>query len=1127
MKNYTKAILVAAGLGVLAYFLEALIDWLFFFNRPFFDILIWETSGHHLFMRLLYVGLIMIGGGYAVLLLSRLQIARERESHIKRVLLAIRNVNRLITHEKNQTRLLDETCRLLVETQGLFNAWIILLENGRPVEPFYHKGFEGRFGEMTRLLLSGQLPLCGARVLAEMAPQIISGPCSECGDCPNRPDYYPERSAMAIPLQYAGHLFGWLTVSVPRDFAEDPEGIRLLSGVAHDIAFALDYIQAARALEESQQRYREIFQHMSDGVAVYEAMEGGRDFIFKDVNPAVLRGAELNRQEVVGRRVTEVFPGVQDLGLLAVFQRVYRSGQAEHLPVSRYRDDRVTLWVENYVFKLFSGEIVAVYTDLTGRKEAEEAYSRIYHLAPDLICVADIQKGTFLQVNPAFEQILGYTEDELLGRPILDFIHPDDVDRTRATYQENILKGVNVLSFENRYRSKDGSYHYLDWNATSIPAEGVTFAIGHDITERKQAEAELRESEAQFRSIYNTSADGILIFNLEGEIVAANPMAEKLYGYDKNEMAGLSGKDIVSKKYYPVFQEFLRLKENENFRGDSIDIRKDGSSFHIEVRGSRFRYQSRPHLLAIVSDVTDRKQAEAERERLLSAVEQSREIFIITDAEGTIQYVNPAFTTITGYLREETLGQNPRMLKSGEQDAAFYEDLWQTISNGRPWQGRFVNKRKDGSFYTEEATISPVRDAFGQIVNYVGVKHDITQQLRVHNEKLQLEAQFQQAQKLESIGRLAGGVAHDLNNLLSPIIGYSEILLDDFREDSEQKESIEAIIQAGMRARDLVNQLLAFSRKQVLDFQPVDMNQILTWFEKLLRRAIREDVAMEMEPAANLPLIRGDAGQLEQVIMNLVVNAQDAMPDGGTITIETREQELTGETLLEGEDLQPGKYVLLRVRDTGSGMDPGIQEHLFEPFFTTKTKDKGTGLGLATAYGIVKQHGGEIRVSSQSGQGSVFDIFLPVAEEEETLFGELTGAHPDDLEGGETILLVEDNEQVRQLSRAILQRQGYTVIAAENGEQALASMAQHEGPVHLLLTDVIMPKMSGRELFDRIARNFHADRDEADMKVLYMSGYADDIIARHGVLEEGVNFIQKPFSVETLAVKVREVLNNR
>lgn len=395
---------------------------------------------------------------------------------------------------------------------------------------------------------------------------------------------------------------------------------------------------------------------------------------------------------------------------------------------------------------------------------------------------------------------------------------------------------------------------------------------------------------------------------------------------------------------------------------------------------------------------------------------------------------------------------------------------------------------------------------------------DISDQLKTEAEKEKLEEQYRQAQKMESIGRLAGGVAHDLNNLLTPVLGYGEMLLKSFDAHDRRKKSAAQIIRAAIRARDLISQLLAFSRKQTLEFKPIDMNILVHDFKHLLRRTIREDISINLYTAPNLPAIHGDIVQLEQIIMNLAVNAQDAMPEGGTLTIETNFVELDEAYAARHKGVTPGNYVLLAISDNGQGMDEATQQRLFEPFFTTKEKGKGTGLGLATVYGIVKQHSGNIWVYSEKGRGTTFKIYLPVAGEGPDSASPPTPKPVDERESTESILLVEDNEMVRKLASEILQQQGYQVLVARNGPEALELIEGHPEALHLLLTDVIMPEMNGRQLYARVSEKYPR------IKVLYMSGYTENVIAHCGVLDENVHFIAKPFTVDGLIAKIRQLL---
>lgn len=513
--------------------------------------------------------------------------------------------------------------------------------------------------------------------------------------------------------------------------------------------------------------------------------------------------------------------------------------------------------------------------------------------------------------------------------------------------------------------------------------------------------------------------------------------------------------------------------------------------------------------------VMKRKRAEAERRRLMIAIEQAGESIVVTDPQGTIEYVNPAFEAATGYCRLVAVGQNPRILKSGKQDDAFYRQVWETISGGRTWQGRMVNRRRDGTLYTEEATISPVRDAAGRVVSYVAIKRDISEQLRDAEEKSRLAEQLRQAQRVEAVGRLAGGVAHDFNNMLGVILGYAQIILNGLNPQDPLCDSVREIISAGERSANLTRQLLAFSRRQTLRPVALNLNAVIWDLQGLLRRLIGEDVRIELQLAEGLAAVLADPGQIEQVIMNLAVNARDAMPQGGTLTVETAPGEWPAGASPAAAGLAPGTYVLLGLTDTGTGMDRETMAHIFEPFFTTKEIGKGTGLGLATVYGIVKQSGGGILVDSEPGQGTRFRIYLPTATRSAETREFPTG-QPGTQRGRESILIVEDEPALRELVENVLRGLGYRVYAAANGEEAVRLVEQFGLEPELLLTDVVMPGMSGAQLVERLR---HA---RPGLRVLYMSGYTDDTLTRHLALDSGVPFIQKPFSAPALSEKVRE-----
>ncbi len=506
------------------------------------------------------------------------------------------------------------------------------------------------------------------------------------------------------------------------------------------------------------------------------------------------------------------------------------------------------------------------------------------------------------------------------------------------------------------------------------------------------------------------------------------------------------------------------------------------------------------------------RQAVEETLRKLSrAVEQSADLVVITDRSGVIEYVNPAFEELTGYSREEAIGRTPRILKSGQQPPELYRKLWQTILAGKVFRGVLANRKKNGDIFYAEKTITPVRDAEGRVTHFISNDRDITVRRR-------LEAELLQAQKMDAIGQLAGGVAHDFNNLLTVIGAYAELMLDALAAGHPLRRNVQEIQNASRRAADLTRQLLAFGRKQMQVLQLLDLNSLIQDISKMLPRLIGENIQVVVVPGADSGKIKADPVQIEQIIMNLATNARDAMPHGGRLTIETAQVRLDESYAQRRSMVAPGEYVMMAVSDSGEGIPHEHQAHIFEPFYTTKEKDKGTGLGLATVYGIVKQNRGYVWVYSEPGMGTCFKIYLPcVQREAEKILSVMPVEEP--LEGCETLLLVEDEEAVRRSASEFLTLNRYKVLEAKDGKDAIRVAKQYSDRIHLMVTDVVMPRMSGGQLAEQLA----ADRPA--MKVLFISGYAEDTILRHGVIDLRHRFLQKPFTLRTLARKIREVLD--
>ena len=725
-----------------------------------------------------------------------------------------------------------------------------------------------------------------------------------------------------------------------------------------------------------------------------------------------------------------------------------------------------------------------------------------------------------LRSNSTAERFFGRTREQFIGWHCWEVVHGaqepvPECPVLRA--QRSLRRETMELPIGDRWFEVTAD-PTLDENGRYVGAVHVI----SDITERKKAEFNLRESEALFRLLFQEHPAVKLLIDPENlRIVDANKAAVDFYGWSREQLLKMKVQDISTTPLEEIKRstELVRLGKRTDF--EFQHRRADGSIRDVAVLTGIIEIKGKPLFHSIVHDITQRKRAEAEIQRLQTAIEQGGESIVVTDTTGAIQYVNAAFEQLTGYRRAEVLGQTPRLLKSGQQDDAFYRDLWETITHGRTWRGRMVNRRKDGNLYTEESTISPIFDSGGKIINYMAVKRDISEHQRIAWEKAQLEEQLRQSQKLESIGRLAGGVAHDFNNMLSVILGYGEVLMQKLNPGDPLRDYVKQILEAGKRSASLTHQLLAFSRKQTLQAEVLNINDRLRNLEKMLRRLIGEDIDLQMALADNLALVLIDPGQFDQIIINLAVNARDAMPTGGKLTIATANVDIDEQFVKNHAGVVPGKYVMISMTDSGCGMDETVLAHLFEPFFTTKEKGKGTGLGLAMVYGIVKQSGGHIWAYSEPGNGSTFKIYLPPTQEKRQGQEVSITAEEDHIGAGRRVLVVEDEEALRELLQTILSRLDFEVFFAANGGEALLLVEEQDLKPDLLITDVVMPGMSGTVLVERLRSR------QPDLKVLFMSGYTDKSIAPHGTLDPGMPFIQKPFTINDIAEKIRQVLKSK
>jgi len=612
------------------------------------------------------------------------------------------------------------------------------------------------------------------------------------------------------------------------------------------------------------------------------------------------------------------------------------------------------------------------------RKQAEEAmreseakFRSYVENSTMAVFVAD-KEHRFTHCNPAGIRLVGYDMATLRGMRTVDLLLEED--RKTGLRAHAALDKEGHSEGEYCLKRRDGSLIWVSLRAVRLE-DGGSLAYCQDITERKQTAETIAHERQLLRTLIDMLPETFYVKDLDSRFLVANAALAKHFGKEMpSQILGLTDAD-----FFPAaLAARYRAEELKVFSGEPL-IDHEGKNrspdgrectcltTKVPFRDSQGRIQG---LVGIGRDITERKQAEEANARLATAVEQAAEAIVITDSKAAILYVNPAFEKTTAYTSSEIVGQNPRILKSGKHDAAFYQQMWDTLSHGKVWAWRVINKKKNGALYEEETSISPVFDSNGKIVNYVAVKHDVTQEVA-------LETQLRQAQKMEIIGQLAGGVSHDFNNILTVIQGNASLLLNAELKPAEKTECTRQILHAAERAASLTRQLLMFSRKQVMQPANLSLNEVVAQMTKMLRRVIGENISLQSNYAANLPLIHGDPGMIEQILMNLVVNARDAMPAGGGLTIATGVKNFDKEQADQNPYASPGFYVWLAVSDTGHGIAQENLPRIFEPFFTTKEVGKGTGLGLATVYGIVQQHHGWITVTSEVNKGTTFQIHFP------------------------------------------------------------------------------------------------------------------------------------------------------
>ncbi|MBN2321605.1 MAG: PAS domain S-box protein [Acidobacteria bacterium] len=883
-----------------------------------------------------------------------------------------------------------------------------------------------------------------------------------------------------------------------------------------------------KSLRESEERFNKLF-HASSNLISITTVKDGR---MVDINEASAEFGGFRREELIGASSSALNLWADRKERERVIQTLLKEGRVQNLNVnlrSKTGDIRRVLFSADPITIHEEPCLLSVCIDITDKeneadnlKRSEEKYRMLVENSLQGLTI--IQNGRIVFCNNAFADICGYTTEELMALPeAKPIIHPADRETVVGRGHER-LSGKSVpRHYEYRILRKDGSFRWLEAYASVIDYKGAPAAqiVQLDITERKQAEISLRESEERFRLIAETVDEIFWIYDAEKEVATyLSPAFDRIWGYPREKI--IDNPDRFLDRIHPDDLKNLEdanklIKNGQPFAYRYRVIQPDGSVRHIWNRGYPIADTSgrTKRYVGVGQDVTEWKEAE---EALIESKEYYNRIIncigdplFVKNHEHRFVLVNDALCAFSGMRREELLG-NYLFDTMPESLAAYLRKHEEEVLNtGNENISEDILRDSGGSDCVVMTKKSLLTDKDGQ-KQIVGVIRDIT-------EHKNLETQLLQAQKMEAIGILAGGVAHDFNNLLNVINGYSELLLEDMENNNPFREDVEQIHQAGQRAANLTSQLLAFSRKQILQAENLDLNTVISQMSTMLRRLIREDIEFVFVAHPDLKPIHADPAQIQQIVMNLAVNARDAMPTGGKLTIETANVDFDDNYIHKHPVAKPGKYAMMAISDTGIGMEEETKSHLFEPFYTTKERGKGTGLGLATVYGIVKQSNGFIWVYSEPGKGTTFKIYFPEKEggaiKSETAFSSDSG-----FRGSETILVVEDEAAVRTLARRILKDSGYTVLEAREGTEALRLAKEYSDDIHMVITDVVMPGLGGAKLVAGL------EAERPGIKALYISGYTDNAIVHHGILDSNVAFLQKPFTVEGLARKVREVLDS-
>jgi two-component system cell cycle sensor histidine kinase/response regulator CckA len=825
-------------------------------------------------------------------------------------------------------------------------------------------------------------------------------------------------------------------------------------------------------------------------------------------------------------------PRKDEIGVLATaFDNMVQKRQRAENKLRRLRDELEVRVVERVAELAKANE--ALRTENTERKrveetlrESEEKFRQFADNITDVFWMTSPDLSAIHYVSAGYELIWGRSTESLYTNPHqwVEAILSEDRERAFGVFAR-LMENVPEVSVEYRVARPDGTVRWVHDRGFQVRDSAGNLlrlaGIATDITERKQSEEVLQRQKTELQVLFDLTPAMIFFKDTENGILRVNKRLAEMIGKSVEEIEGKPSPEILSQEEAKYYADDLEVIHSRMPKLGIVETIRDREGKEVLVQTDKVPVCDQAGkvtgIVVMCQDITERNRAEEALRLLNSAVVQSREAILITDAAldlpgPKIVFVNPAFTQMTGYTAAEAIGRTPRILQGSRTDKTVLNRLRQNLERGEVFEGEVINYRKDGKEFDLEWQITPLRDTSGKITHFLAIQRDITTRKR-------FEAQLFQSQKMETVGKLAGGVAHEFNSIMTAIIGQSEFLLDDLPAGSPLGKNALEIRRAAGRAATLTRQLLAYGRKQLLQPENLDLNQVIGSMEGMFHHLMGGNVDMQIVPGHALQSVQADAGQIEQVIMNMAINARDAMPNGGKLMLETANISIDEESVGRYPEMKPGDYVMLAITDTGLGMSPEVKARAFEPFFSTKEVGRGTGLGLSTCYGIIKQSGGHISVYSEPARGATFKIYLPQVERPTRIPIQRLDA-PDLPRGTETVLLVEDDPALREMASILLRRLGYTVLAAANGMEALSLKQQRDiGHIDLLFTDIVMPHMSGKELSERVQAVY------PQTKVLFTSAYTENAILHQGVLNKGLALLQKPFTPSALAHKLRAVLD--